>query len=364
MKEASRDTSTSFFISPPISPSTGQTTLRPTRSESLDVLRKRLQNMGRGIIARFALSEWSDLLNEISLLPVGDLRRIEKPVVQALARIVLSPEVFKPAPFLSRFTRTGQFRVASRFHDPLYLDLLTGFDALFGWSASDAGLFEISPPSEAGEFLDHLRAARRAQLVRSRRTPPLTIERRLPDLSYDELAESFSGNLLANMVTVQDEIRRTGNWPRVFSLKAFLIAPLVALVNQRKLVALLWLLLVLTTLVLPGLAASFVAAEWGSAVAVATLLPLFAALLTIHLYVANYWYRGPLARALKRIRSADQAEIFNPVLRRTYLSGHRPDPMGLPRRKPTADGGGPSWWVYFLLIFLILKLAGVFFGSR
>jgi hypothetical protein len=36
--------------------------------------------------------------------------------------------------------------------------------------------------------------------------------------------------------------------------------------------------------------------------------------------------------------------------------------MGLPRGKARAEGGGSSWWVYFILIFLILKLAGFFFG--
>jgi hypothetical protein len=166
------------------------------------------------------------------------------------------------------------------------------------------------------------------------------------------------------MIAIQDEIRRTGKWPRVFSLKAFLLAPLVALVNQRKLVALVWCVLVIAALVLPGLTASLVRDELGVAIAVAALLPIFAALLAIHLYIANYWYRGPLAQALSRIALADRAGIFNPVLRRTYLGGHKPDVMGLPRGKPRGEGGGPSWWVYFLLIFLILKLAGFFLGGR
>ncbi len=181
---ASRGDGLPFFMAPPISPPEAPTSPELPRSEGVEVIRRRLQALEKSAILRFTLSpEWSDLLKEITLLPVGDVRRLEKPLVQALARIVLSPEVFKPAPFLSRFTRTGQFRVSSRFHDPLYLDLLTGVDALRGWSESDAALFEILPQGEAEEFLDHLRAARRAQLVRSRRAPSLTAERGLPDLS-------------------------------------------------------------------------------------------------------------------------------------------------------------------------------------
>jgi hypothetical protein len=359
---ASRGDGPFFFMAPPISPS--EASPEPLRSEGVEGIRRRLQALEKSVILRFPLPpEWSDLLKEITLLPVGDLRGIEKPLVQALARIVLSSEVFKPAPFLSRFTRTGQFRVASRFHDPRYVDLLTGFDALFGWSESDAGLFDVLPHTQALEFLDHLRAARRAQRVRSSRAPTLMGEGGLPDLSYDDLAESFSGDLLSNMLAIQGEIRRTGEWPRDFRLKALLLAPLVALVYQRKLVALLWCILVLAALVSPGLGASLVDPEWRIAFAAATLLPIFAALCTIHLHIADYWYRGPLAQAQKRIGRADRAGIFNPVLRRTYLMGHRPDLMGLPRSKPAERGGGSYWWI-FILIFLILKLAGVFFGGR
>jgi hypothetical protein len=361
---ASRGDGLPFFMATPISPPAPSMSPEHARSEGVDGIRRQLQALEKRAILQFTLSpEWSDLLKEITLLPIGDLRRLEKPLVQALARIVLSPEVFKPAPFLSRFTRTGQFRVASRFHDPGYVELLTGFDALFGWSESDMALFDILPHGEAEEFLDHLRAARRAQRVRSRCARPLVGERGLPNLSYGDLAESFSGNLLASMLTIQDEIRRTGGWPRAFSLKALLLAPLVALVNQRKLVALLWCGLVLAALILPGLGASFVGPEWGMIAAVATLLPILAALIAIHIHVANYWYRGPLARARKRIDRADQTGIFNPVLRRTYLGGHRPDLMGLPRSKPAAEGGGSYWWV-FILVFLVLKLAGLFFGGK
>ena len=351
------------FVAPAISPPTAPLSPQPLRSEGVEGIEKRLEGIRSAIIRSSPSMEWSDLLKEITLLPIGDLRRLEKPVVLSLARIVLSPEVFRPAPFLSRFTRTGQFRVASRFHDPRFVELLTGFDALFGWSESDAGLFDILSHSEAEEFLDHLRAARRAQLVRSRQAPTLVSERGLPDLSQDELAESFSGNLLATMLTIQDEIRRTGEWPRAFSVRALLLAPVVALVNGRKLVALFWCVLVLAAFALPGPGASLVGSNWGRIVAVAMLLPLFAALLAIHVHVANYWYRGPLERALKRIDRADRAGIFNPVLRRTYLSGRRPDLMGLPRDKPASEGGGFNLWI-FILIFFLLKMAGLFFGGR
>jgi len=313
------------------------------------VLREKLKALAEQGWRREQAEEWRSILRDLTLLPVGRAKRLEPEVLEAIAAIVLPPEIFPPLPWWKRWRRINHFRRENRYTDENYVSTLLGFAALYGWFTSDVALWNHLDEEDAEALLIHLNAAKRARQAAGK-DAPLVPGDTSQSLSPRDLAAIFSGTDgvsfsakdLRIVIERYNTFRETGRWHPAWDWGAFVSAPALAINGAMYIPAAAWWALVwlaykvlvdvraingtITTWLVFGYTASSI---------------VFAGL-CIHLWVGAYWYRGYLNRARRLIAQADRERIFHPNLRRTFLSGKMPDQFGRP--KPP-----DPWWYYALL---------------